>query len=177
MSKSKFNPNEPIYHVFYMYFWREESDGVCIGDGATSNSLFKALKKAYAEISSIPTWDYNDEYELIIILISQVITLILIRNGLSTFDQIQPQLPARTDRVLHGTMVSGGEHEADAHLAHTVRDLRRGKIEAHPGRFQNVGAAGLARHRAVAVLRDMAARRAKVLRSEAPRYRPCSPGR
>jgi hypothetical protein len=58
-------------------------------------------------------------------------------------DRAHPQFATRTDGVLHGRMVHGGEHEADAESVNTVRHLLRGQVKPHAGRFQQVRGAGL----------------------------------
>ena len=62
-------------------------------------------------------------------------------------------LAARADGVLHGGVEFRCEQETDAKLVHAPRHLLRRELEADTCRFEHVGAAGLARNRAVAVLR------------------------
>ena len=70
-----------------------------------------------------------------------------------------PELPAHRRGVLHRAVVVGREHETDAHLVDAARHLLGREIDVDAERFQHVGAAGLARHGAAAVLRDLRARR------------------
>src|SRR5690606_42008335 len=64
------------------------------------------------------------------------------------------QLAARAGGMLHGAVVSRGEHEADADRLDAARHLLRSQIQIDAGGFQQVGTAALAGDRAVAVLGD-----------------------
>src|SRR5690606_360204 len=63
-------------------------------------------------------------------------------------------LAARASRVLHRRMKQRREHEANAHLLQTLSDALGVEVDVDSERFEHVGRATLAAHRAVAVLGD-----------------------
>jgi hypothetical protein len=71
---------------------------------------------------------------------------------------LDAQLLAHRRHVLHGRMVVGREHEADAALLDAARDLLGRQVDVDAQRLQHVGAARLARHAAPAVLAHLGAR-------------------
>ena len=64
------------------------------------------------------------------------------------------ELAAHRRDVLHGQVVAGREHEADAALGDAAAHVLRGEVDVHAERLEHVGAAALAGRRAVAVLGD-----------------------
>src|SRR5690606_32491101 len=70
-------------------------------------------------------------------------------------DGPHPQFFAHGSDVLHGTVVGGGEHEADADLFDAFGHLLGRQIDVHAQGLEHVGAAGRGRGAAVAMLGDL----------------------
>ena len=64
----------------------------------------------------------------------------------------QAEIATRAGGVFHRLVVSLGKHETDADVVDATGNLHRGQVQIDPGGLQQIGAAALARHRAVTVL-------------------------
>jgi len=62
-------------------------------------------------------------------------------------------------RMLHGAVMIGGKHEADAHFIDARPDLRRRQVDIHAEGFEYVGAARLRRDRTATMFGDACASR------------------
>jgi hypothetical protein len=74
-------------------------------------------------------------------------------------DGAHAQFLAHGGHVLHGRMMVGRKHEADAHIAYAIGDLRGVEVDVDAQRLHGIGAARLAADAAPAMLADLAARR------------------
>ncbi len=68
------------------------------------------------------------------------------------------KLPPRRSRVLHRGVPGGREEERDVRLLERVSHAIGGRAQIHPERFEDIGAAALARDRAIAMFGDHDAR-------------------
>src|SRR4051812_48368821 len=73
-------------------------------------------------------------------------------------DRTRTKLDARRTDMLHGRMVRGCEHEADASLVNAVSDLFRREIDLHSERAEHVGRPRARRKSAIAMLGNRHAR-------------------